>query len=517
MCSTPKPNGDVAIEILRHKTAIGRGALSGPVRLLYEGGLASEDNSFLDYGCGRGDDVKFLSELGILAQGWDPYFANNPEILKTSDIVNVGFVINVIEDPDERLEVLKSAYKLAKKCLSVAVMLPAQNDASHIIPFRDGHVTSTKTFQKYYEQNEIAELLKNTLPNSPIAAAPGIFFIFKDEKTEQDYLLKRQLGIIRDYDPERLITKRAEKAAKEQATLEEKQRKQAESLAKLKEAERLAKTVAKHTLAFARKPELDELPKYFQMQLQESGLTYRKVFSAASQLFTEEDLREAIQIKKEKLLLFFAMYFFSGRPKYKQLSASLQKDIRLHFGAMTSIEKEAKDFLFSLGDDDLLLADCVSVVSDNLGYMDDDKLILKGTSTAKLPLRLRGILSVSNRISGEIENTDIVKIHLGSKKVTYLGVDDFKNSPLPRITKRTVVDLRVNSVFTVSHDDKGRVRIFYLKSRLMDKSDKNFEIQSQFDNQVANGSGLSFAGEGPKFEDFAKKLMELKIVLPSYQ
>ena len=354
------------------------------------------------------------------------------------------------------------------------------------------------------------------MPNSPIAAAPGIFFIFKDEKTEQDYLLKRQLGIIRDYDPERLITKRAEKAAKEQATLEEKQRKQAESLARLKEAERLAKTVAKHTLAFARKPELDELPKYFQMQLQESGLTYRKVFSAASQLFTEEDLREAIQIKKEKLLLFFAMYFFSGRPKYKQLSASLQKDIRLHFGAMTSIEKEAKDFLFSLGDDDLLQADCASVVSNNLGYMDDDKLIFKA-KTEKLPLRLRGVLSVSNRISGEIENTDIVKIHLGSKKVTYLGVDDFKNSPLPRITKRTVVDLRVNSVFTVSHDDKGRVRIFYLKSRLMDESDKNFEIQSQFDKQVANGSGLSFSGEGPKFEEFAKKLMELKIVPPSYQ
>ena len=211
------------------------------------------------------------------------------------------------------------------------------------------------------------------------------------------------------------------------------------------------------------------------------------------------------------------MYFFSGRPKYKQLSASLQKDIRLHFGAMTSIEKEAKDVLFSLGDEDLLRADCASVVSDDLGYMDDDKLIFKGKSTEKLPLRLRGILSVSNRISGEIENTDIVKIHLGSKKVTYLGVDDFKNSPLPRITKRTVVDLRVNSVFTVSHDDKGRVRIFYLKSRLMDKSDENFEIQSQFDNQVENGSGLSFAGEGPKFEEFAKKLMELKIPIPAYK
>ena len=490
--------------------------MSSPVRLLYEGALASEDNSFLDYGCGRGDDVKFLSELGIPAKGWDPYFANHLETLESSDIVNLGFVVNVIEDSEERVEVLKSAYKLTKKCLSVAVMLPAQNDASHVIPYRDGHVTSTKTFQKYYEQNEIAALLKTTLSNSPIAAAPGIFFIFKDEKAEQDYLLKRQLGIVRDYDPDRLITKRAEKVAREQASNEEKQRKQAESLAKHREAERLARTVAKHTLAFARKPELEELPRYFQMQLHESGLTYRKVFSAASQLFNEEDLRDAIQVKKEKLLLFFAMYFFSGRPKYKQLSASLQKDIRLHFGAMTSIEKEAKDFLFSLGKEDMLLEDCASVVSNNLGYMDDDKLIFIGDSAEKLPLRLRGVLSVANRISGKLENTDIMKIHLGSKKVTYLGVDDFKNSPLPRITKRTVIDLRLNSVFTVSHDDKGRVRIFYLKSRLMDKTDKNFITQSQFDTKIANESGLSFSGEGPKFEDFARKLMELKIAPPSY-
>ena len=357
-------------------------------------------------------------------------------------------------------------------------MLPTQNDASHVVPFKDGHVTSNKTFQKYYEQNEIAELLRNTLPNTPIAAAPGVFFIFKDEKTEQDYLLKRQLGIIRDYDPERLVTKRAEKAAIERASFEEKQRKQAQSLAKLKEAERLSKTVAKHTLAFARKPELEELPKYFQLQLNESGLTYRKVFSAASQLFDDDDLREAIKSKKEKLLLFFAMYFFSGRPKYKQLATSLQKDIRIHFGAMSTIEKEAKDFLFSLGKESLLLEDCASVVSKNFGYMDGDKIIFKGSDIEKLPLRLRGILAVSNRISGALENDDIVKVHLSTKKVTYLGVDDFENSPLPRITKRTVVDLRVNSVITISHDDRGQVRIFYLKSRLMEETDKNYQSQS---------------------------------------
>ena len=155
--------------------------MSSPVRLLYEGGLASEDNSFLDYGCGRGDDVKFLSELGIPAKGWDPYFANHLETLESSDIVNLGFVVNVIEDSEERVEVLKSAYKLTKKCLSVAVMLESQNDLSAALPFNDGCITSIKTFQKFYKQSELEEVLQKELQQTPIAAAPGIFTIAKPQ------------------------------------------------------------------------------------------------------------------------------------------------------------------------------------------------------------------------------------------------------------------------------------------------------------------------------------------------
>ena len=62
-------------QIQRHKTAIGRPALSLPAKLLFQSGLVSDETSVLDYGCGRGDDVKFLNELGVPAVGWDPHFA----------------------------------------------------------------------------------------------------------------------------------------------------------------------------------------------------------------------------------------------------------------------------------------------------------------------------------------------------------------------------------------------------------------------------------------------------------
>ena len=43
---------------------------------------------------------------GIDAKGWDPHFApENPK--KRAEIVNIGFVLNVIEDLDERKQALE--------------------------------------------------------------------------------------------------------------------------------------------------------------------------------------------------------------------------------------------------------------------------------------------------------------------------------------------------------------------------------------------------------------------------
>jgi DNA phosphorothioation-associated putative methyltransferase len=54
-----------------------------------------------------------LRENGIEAAGWDPYYApDNP--IAAADMVNLGFVVNVIEDFDERLEALTRAWSLTR-------------------------------------------------------------------------------------------------------------------------------------------------------------------------------------------------------------------------------------------------------------------------------------------------------------------------------------------------------------------------------------------------------------------
>lgn len=82
-----------------HNTAISRKTASAPLRMLERLGLLN--GSILDYGCGKGADVKYLSEKGYTTSSYDPHW--KPDDLGGSkyDTVLCTFVLNVIEKPDE--------------------------------------------------------------------------------------------------------------------------------------------------------------------------------------------------------------------------------------------------------------------------------------------------------------------------------------------------------------------------------------------------------------------------------
>jgi hypothetical protein len=95
--------------VARHKTAIARRDLSQPMQLAVAHGVLPPGSTVFDYGCGLGDDVAALSAAGFEAFGWDPHHApEGPR--RPADLVNLGFVMNVVEDRHERAETLKAAW-----------------------------------------------------------------------------------------------------------------------------------------------------------------------------------------------------------------------------------------------------------------------------------------------------------------------------------------------------------------------------------------------------------------------
>jgi hypothetical protein len=131
---------------MRARTAIKRTELSKPVTQALQDGVITPARSVLDYGCGRGGDVAKLRELGYIATGWDPIFAAD-EPLVAADIVNLGYVVNVIESPEERAETLRNAWNLTSSVLLVAARLDWEARGVGSQPIADGVVTTRGTFQ----------------------------------------------------------------------------------------------------------------------------------------------------------------------------------------------------------------------------------------------------------------------------------------------------------------------------------------------------------------------------------
>lgn len=155
-------------QIDRHRTAIIRRRFSKPVQLLLDDGILNEESNFFDYGCGYGEDVSFLKKVNISAHGYDPHFAKNEKLIQ-SDIVNLGYILNVIENLEERTETLIKAFDLAGDLLVVSVMIrdnvPLGENEKECC---DGIVTSWNTFQRYFKQGEFRDYLDKIFPEASV-------------------------------------------------------------------------------------------------------------------------------------------------------------------------------------------------------------------------------------------------------------------------------------------------------------------------------------------------------------
>ena len=172
------------------RTAIRRTALSRPVALAFDNGLIHQERTFFDYGCGRGDDLVRLFKMGIPVSGWDPAFFPEEE-RSPADVVNLGYVVNVIEDPAERVVVLAAAWELARKVLIVSARLDWEATDTAVDFQGDGIVTRKRTFQKFFTQEELRQWIEQVLDRRPVAAAPGIFYVFRDEADAHSFAINR--------------------------------------------------------------------------------------------------------------------------------------------------------------------------------------------------------------------------------------------------------------------------------------------------------------------------------------
>jgi SAM-dependent methyltransferase len=98
-----------------YRTAIRRGKMSAPTRWLMEEGYLELEKTILDFGCGKGDDVRTLTEEGFDVTGYDLHhepFKHYPT--GDYDTVICNYVLNVSKDDHEMRAMIAEIYSFIK-------------------------------------------------------------------------------------------------------------------------------------------------------------------------------------------------------------------------------------------------------------------------------------------------------------------------------------------------------------------------------------------------------------------
>ncbi len=425
---------DIVIE--RHRTAMSRSDFSKPVQLLIKNGLLDKESLFFDYGCGLGDDIRALEYNGYNATGWDPVYKPDSE-KRSADVVNLGFVLNVIENPSERIETLQKAYNYTEKVLSVAVVTDLAPTAKNIRPYKDGFLTSRGTFQKYYKHEEAHEFIEEVLNCSAYSVAQGVFYIFVNEQDGQDFLALRQKRNI-DWNKLNLhiYPSKDERDKVKKELLYEKHKEELESY-------------WEQLLQLGRAPGDDEYPAGIILQAA-INMNQRRLQEWFIERYGQENLEKAFKNRRDDLLVYLGLANFKRRVPYLGLSVQLQRDIKTFFGSYTTGQQEALVELYKIGNPDEIDKRCALFQKQKgIGILDQQALYLKREDLDLLDPVLRMYVGVAELLYGNVDEVDEIKIHKRSGKVTFF----IKKSPdlKPGEYFRIKVDLRKQKVDFFRH------------------------------------------------------------------
>ena len=428
----------------RGRTAMRRRELSVPAQHLLNLGVLEKKTTYLDYGCGRGDDVDALKSMGYAARGWDPIHRTSTRRLLV-DVVSCNYVLNVIDDPAERREVVAAAWGLTRKTMLVSARLEHEQDEAHIVPRGDGWITSAGTFQKFFSHQELAGLIRSATGFDADAVAPGVFAIFRSAADRQAWKARR----MRTPSSLRLAPKSSELLTSQKEALE---------------------PLIDFVLERGRLPQADELDE-FQAALEQFG-SVKVAFQVVIRATDREAWKQAAAVRSIDVLAFLALAQFDGVDRMGLLADELQRDVRAHFGCFKNAHAKATRLLFSSGE---AAAVDLACRASGIGKLTPSALYLHRSGIRELPALLRVVLGCGQRVVGEIPEANVVKIHRTQPKISYLQYPDFDNDAHPWLERGWVLDLYEQSLKTSYFGNRSNRPILHRLQEFLPKTDPRYE------------------------------------------
>jgi DNA phosphorothioation-associated putative methyltransferase len=435
----------IGIEVERHRAAMTRVELSRPARLAIESGIITPETMIFDYGCGLGGDVQRLQASGYDCMGWDPYYFPDVE-LRSADVVNLSYIINVIEDPVERDLALVRAWELTGQVLIVAAQILV-NELRGVLGYGDGILTKRNTFQKYYQQAELKEYIDRILTVDAVPLGLGIFLVFRDECRAESFRAARfysRLNVPRI----RVESKKFEDYQTQLAPL-------------LEFVSQRGRIPIKGELAAEAdlNREFGSLKRAFQIIL----------------TATDEADWDAISYQRSlDLEVYLALAQFGQGRNLRKLSVAMRSDIKAFFGSYDEACEVADRLLFKIGEPGVIKQACQQ---SKIGKLLPAALYVHISALTELDPKLRLYEGCASRNIGGTEDANIIKFHTDKPCISYLYYPDFDTVAHPALQWAMLIDLRDLSVKFRDYSQQENLPILHRKETFLSQ---NHQLYPQF-------------------------------------
>jgi DNA phosphorothioation-associated putative methyltransferase len=379
-----------------------------------------------------------------------------------ADVVNLGYVVNVIEDPSERAEALTRAWSFSLKTLIVSARLNREAENLRCGEFGDGYLTRLGTFQKFYDQSELREWIESVLEVAPVAAAPGIFYVFRTEEQKHAFVssrYQRRLSV-----PEQRLTD----------ILFERHREILQSLMDF---------FAKR----GRLPADGELDCSGDI-VRELG-SLKRAFGIVRRATGAQQWNGIVRERKSDLLVYLALAMFPKPPRFTELPETLRYDVRALFSTHKRACIEAKDLLFSVGNFKRINEVCSGL---SFGKLLPDALYVHVSAIDGLPPELRVYEGCARVLAGRVDGATVVKFSRREPKVTYLHYPNFDEDPHPALEGSLRVHLQTFSLKYRDFSNEANPPILHRKETLVAT---DYPLREEFSRLTRREEGLGLLAE----------------------
>ncbi|WP_241844683.1 DNA phosphorothioation-associated putative methyltransferase [Kitasatospora sp. CB01950] len=414
-------------------TAISRSGLSVPARQAVLDLQILPGGAVLDYGCGRGEDVRVLQGMGCDAVGWDPFY--QPDVLVApASVVLLTYVLNVIEDPAERRQTLQRAWDLAGTVLIVSARLTWERSKVNGEEFNDGLLTRRNTFQHLYRAAELRTYVEGVTGVRAVSASPGIIYAFKDDSARLGHLARR---IITDD----------------------------QWLASTDTTSAVA-AIVDHVERRGRPPRLEELPLATAQLL--GNVRPVEINRLVRQSADPAKVEEGGKRSTLNTLLFLAVELFNGRGPFASLPLTVQLDIRAFFTSYKEACQRADRLLLKLRDDTYIRG---AMNASSVGKLTPTALYVHRRAMDRMPTVLRLYEHCASIAAGRPQAWTLAKLFHQGRAVSWLDYPEFDSDPHPRLLTSYQVDLGTFEASHHSYGERGNRPLLHRKHEFLHPDD----------------------------------------------